>query len=441
MIDPKIQEDDYESALQEIENIQKMIKDGYFENNENRQILSFKNNDYLNDIAERLKEHDSNLYELLYNINDNKTFIYNYILEAKYEILRGKSIKIFKTNEYIVMFCNDYEIMGPLIVNYCSYKNLPIIKKYCTNLMNPNNKNYEKFIIHIAIYIDPNYFELLPKNITDNDELMLIAINHHEKALQYSSFNIKNNIKIIEKFLLNKVDCYQYSGENIKKNYKLSFLALKINENNINYVHDDLFKNKNFIIEYYNLKYNNIYQYIDLSLLNDIDIINEAINNDDNVDLILVKNPNLQNDEIMIEKMINYSNNSMIIKYSNKNIKNNEKICTLAIKKNYKSFEYISNELKQDEKFIKKILCLPCFSFSEYMENIFDIDDIYIKNYEKCEKCEEEREEKINGEFACEKCIQILTFILNECKNDKIKKTIKDDYNCKLYNLDKKILL
>ena len=48
---------------------------------------------------------------------------------------KKKIARTFKTNEFICLFCDDYDIMLLLIKNYCNIKNVDTIKKYSSQIM------------------------------------------------------------------------------------------------------------------------------------------------------------------------------------------------------------------------------------------------------------------------------------------------------------------
>ncbi len=108
-------------------------------------------NDNLKIYAERLKEYDSELFRVIYEISDSLESVYDYIQDVKNEILENKIARTFKTNEFICLFCDDYDIMINLIKNFCSVKNINTIKKYCVDFMDKTNIYNQKFILHLAI--------------------------------------------------------------------------------------------------------------------------------------------------------------------------------------------------------------------------------------------------------------------------------------------------
>lgn len=386
-------------------------------------------NDDIKNIANRLKEFNPELYRLLYEISNSEKSVYDYILDVRDEILENNIARTFKTNEFICLFCDDYNIMILLIKNYCSVKNINTIKKYCSTFMDQNYKNHENFILHLAIYLEPEYFNDLPIKMRDDEQLMYFATQNNVKALFYFTSRIKNNTKIIMNLMEKNINCYEFAGNPIKQDIEISKLALKIDKNNIKYVSDNLFENVNFILYAYSLNCKGIYERIYNELSSDNIVIMNAIQNDDNVDMILLQNPNLRDDKELIKLAITHSSSPNILRYSSQNIKNNNEICSMAIVKNIESIKYLSTELKNNFNFIEDILCRIKFGLHEEMIYIFNKNKIYEKG-EICEECDKNKED---DKLGCEICIDKLNFILRESKNDKVISVIKDSNSYSLY--------
>jgi hypothetical protein len=340
-------------------------------------------------------------------------------------ILENKIARIFKTNEFICLFCDDYDIMINLIKNFCKIKNMNAIKKYCIDFMNKTNVNNQNFMLHLAIYIEPHYFTDLPMKIRDDEPTIYLATKINPKALHYSTLRIKNNRNFVTNLFNENTDCYEFVGTIIKKDIEITKMALLMNKNNIKYVSNELLQDKNFILYAYSLECKGIYERIQNDLLYDYDIIINAIKNDDNIDMILLQNKDYRCDEKIIKLAIEYSSNSNILRYAAQNIKNDENICYLAIMKNIEAIQYVSDDLKNNYKFLKNILCSVNFGLHEEMVFIFSESKSNIKII-KCEECKKNKEE---NDLGCNLCIGKLKFILKECQNDRITNEItKSNY-------------
>jgi hypothetical protein len=290
-------------------------------------------------------------------------------------------------------------------------------------------------MLHLAIYVEPQYFNDLSIKIRDYEQLMYFAIKNNTKALLYSTSRIKNNRKLIMNLLEENINCYEFSDSSIKKDIEISKLALKIDKNNIKYVSDELFEDICFILYAYSLNCKVIYERIQNDISFDKAIIINAIQNDDNVDMVILQNPDIKNDVDLIKLAIKYSSSPNILRYASQNIKNNNEICFLAIIKNIEAIKYTSEDLKNNFKFIRNILCNINFGLHEEMNDIFREKDKNSNNKGfKCENCEKNREE--NNTLGCELCMNKLKFILNECKIDMIISTIKNSNSYSLYKND-----
>lgn len=110
MMDPNIDESTLNKAIGEIEKIDSYIEKNGFNNNEiEHKECEF--NDELDKICTKLKNYDSELYRLLYEINDNDSAVYDYISETKNEILEQKNIRKYKIKEYFALFNDDSYII------------------------------------------------------------------------------------------------------------------------------------------------------------------------------------------------------------------------------------------------------------------------------------------------------------------------------------------
>jgi hypothetical protein len=384
-------------------------------------------------IAKRLKDFDSELYRLVYEISNSLESVYDYIQDVRNEILEKKIARTFKANEFICLFCDDYNLMIILIKNFCNIKNINTIKKYCVNFMDNKHIHHHNFILHLAIYIDPHYFTDLPIKIRDDEQIIYLATKNNIKALSYATFRIKNDRKLIMNLLVEQINCYEFTDNRIKKDIDIAKLALEIDKNNIKFVPDNLLEDKNFILYAYSLKCQGIYERIQSDLSCDYQIIKHAIINDDNVDMILLQNLDIRGDEDLIKLAIEYSSSPNILRYSSQNIKKNKIICSLAVIKNIEVIKYLPDELKYNHNFMKDVICSINFGLHEEMNDIFRKKDKHNKGY-KCLDCEKNREE--NTSLGCELCMNKLKMILNYCRNDEIIDIIKDSNSYSLYKND-----
>jgi hypothetical protein len=371
---------------------------------------------YLQIIAERLKEHNPELFRVCYEITNSIDSVYDYILDSKTEILNEEIARVFKTNEFIFLFRDDYEIMIKLIKFYCTNKNLSNIKKYCKEFLDKNNTHHQKFMLYLAIYIEPSYFSEFTIETKDDENIIYLATKQNNQALLFASERLKSNKNFISKMLDDNINCFEFTNKNIKTDKKLSIKAIKLDKLNIKFVSNVLFEDIEFIKYAYSLGCQNIYEKIHIDIAHKEEIIKKAIENDDNIDLIFMQNVNIRSDREIVNLALEKSSNPNILRYLSQELKFDGNICKKAIMKNINAIKYLPEDLKNNKNYMADIICSINFGFHQ------KITDILGEKYKfyKCDSCEE------NKGF-CEKCKNILNLIYNECQNNPIVIHIKEN--------------
>ena len=196
-------------------------------------------------------------------------------------------------------------------------------------------------------------FFLLLDSQFDNEVFYIELSKNKIYILDYVTIykNDLINDNFIRKILVNNGKEIKYANEKSKKDREIAEIILsdEYNSSMLNCFHFDIIKDVQFIYDIAKEKNNKLYNYIDINNFykKNKEYAKDALKY--NSDLIKLADINITNDRDIAILCIN--ENPHTLRYFDKYNKDKE-IVTMAIIKDYTTFQYASEEIKKDKEFV-----------------------------------------------------------------------------------------